>query len=339
MNIGFPQTTSLNFRTLVFALVMLTVLFVGVPAAWALGVVKDLPYIGPHWVTCSWHEDCLSGSSGNGIDFGMNRGETIYASGAGYVYSAGWASGWGYQVVVRHNDGSGGYYYTRYAHLDWYFPSAGSYVGNGSPIGYAGDTGNAEGVHLHFEMYHNGLTAADSIPFTPIYGLRGTGTQYDDATFDEPYIDQPTHDRFDGSTLTVDDRSDVAFYTKNWWSTAPYGFDRGGYYNALTHWTYSNGSTIDSTAYWEPNLIVGKYYRVYVFIPDNYGTSRTAHYQITNGYSRWDRTVDQLVYANDWAYLGRYKATDGWLSVRLDDASGESPGSTYIAADAVMFVP
>lgn len=49
--------------------------------------------------------------------------------------------------------------------------------------------------------------------------------------------------------------------------------------------------------------------------------------------------MDQYVYANDWVYLGRYKAIGGRLSVRLDDASGESAGSTYIAADAVMFVP
>lgn len=323
----------------IFTPLLLALLFVDVPTTWALGVVKDLPYIGPHWVTCSWHENCLSDSYGNGIDFGMNRGETIYASGPGYVYFAGWASGWGYQVVVRHSDGSGGYYYTRYAHLDWYFPSTGSYVGNGSPIGYAGDTGNAEGVHLHFEMYHNGLTAADSVRFTPIYGLRGAGTQYDDSGFDQPYVDRPDHDRFNGSTPTVDDRSDAAFYTRNWWSTAPYGFDRAGYYNALTHWTYSNGNVVDSTAYWEPDLTIGKYYRVYVFVPNNYGTTRSAHYRITDGYSTWHKYIDQYVYNNDWVYLGRYKATDGWLSVKLDDASGEAPGSTYIAADAVMFVP
>ena len=317
--------------------IILFAFFFGLPRVQAYGNVTDLPFLGGHRVTCDmpWHEDCLNKVKGYGIDFGMSRGEVIYAAGPGTVYAAGWANGWGYQVVVRHIYG-GETYYTRYAHLLYYFPPVGGRVGPGSPIGYADSTGNSSGDHLHFEMYRGGLSATNSIPFTPIYGLRDSGRQYHYG--DVVYWAVLDHDRYPGTTVTVDDK-DADFFTIGWWGSASYGFDRGGLYNARTRWTYSNGSVVDSRAYWEPDLSQVAYYAVYVFIPNNYATSRNAHYRITNGYSTWHRYVDQYIYYNDWVYLGTYPAVNGYLNVRLDDASGEPAGQTYIAADAMMFVP
>lgn len=273
--------------------IILFAFFFGLPRVQAYGNVTDLPFLGGHRVTCDmpWHEDCLNKVEGYGIDFGMSRGEVIYAAGR---------------------------------------------VGPGSPIGYADSTGNSSGDHLHFEMYRGGLSATNSIPFTPIYGLRDSGRQYHYG--DVVYWAVLDHDRYPGTTVTVDDK-DADFFTIGWWGSASYGFDRGGLYNARTRWTYSNGSVVDSRAYWEPDLSQVAYYAVYVFIPNNYATSRNAHYRITNGYSTWHRYVDQYIYYNDWVYLGTYPAVNGYLNVRLDDASGEPAGQTYIAADAMMFVP
>lgn len=305
----------------------------------AFASVTDLPFLGSEIISCMWHEDCVNEIPGNGVDFAMNCGETVYAAGRGQVYRAGdYGEGWGYEVVIRQTDGNGGYYYHRYAHLAYFFPPINGWVGNGSPIGYSGESGHADGCHLHFEMYQNGLTSGYSIPFTPIYGLRNNGFQYQYTDI----VDYATlqHDAYDGQTKTVDDRNpDPGFATINWWGAANYGFDRGGLYNAYTHWTYSNGNIVDSRAYWEPDLTRDVYYSVYVFVPNNYATTQNAHYRITNGVNNWDRYVNQLGYNNDWVYLGVYRATNGWLSVRVDDATGESPGAALVAADAAMFVP
>ena len=63
-----------------------------------------------------------------------------------------WGYSWGYYVLIYHN----GTYSTRYAHLSSVAVSTGQYVTAGTIIGYEGDTGNAYGPHLHFEVYENG---------------------------------------------------------------------------------------------------------------------------------------------------------------------------------------
>ncbi len=302
--------------------------------------VTDLPFLGAHTVTCTWHESCIDPiTPGKGIDFGMNYGEAIYASGPGSVYSSGWSNdGWGYQVVVRHPDGSGGYYYTRYAHLAYYFPPAGGVVGNGSPIGYADSTGSSTGNHLHFEMYHNGLSSANSIYFTPIYGVRASGTTYGVSDFEN--YDSVTHDRWDGTTPVVDDKDSNFSLVSTWW-TAAYGFDRNGLSSAQTRWTYSNGSVVDSKAFWRPNIPSSRNYAIYAFIPEMYATTTNAHYVIKSGATTTHKYINQSPYYNDWVYLGTFygSAGVGNLTVELRDDTGESPGSKYIAADVIMFVP
>ena len=61
-------------------------------------------------------------------------------------------AGIGNLVVVDHGNG----WVTYYAHLSRITVSKGQVVSKGQSLGYMGQTGNATGVHLHFEVRRNG---------------------------------------------------------------------------------------------------------------------------------------------------------------------------------------
>ncbi|MER5769803.1 transglycosylase family protein [Streptomyces sp. NPDC001985] len=91
-----------------------------------------------------------SWSSGyhTGVDFPVATGTSVKAVSSGRVVSAGWAGSYGYQVVIRHNDGR----YSQYAHLSALSVRAGQQVTAGQRIARSGSTGNSSGPHLHFEI-------------------------------------------------------------------------------------------------------------------------------------------------------------------------------------------
>jgi murein DD-endopeptidase MepM/ murein hydrolase activator NlpD len=91
-----------------------------------------------------------SWSSGyhTGVDFPVPTGTSVRAVAAGKVVSAGWAGAYGYEIVVRHNDGR----YSQYAHLSAMNVRAGQQVSAGQRIARSGSTGNSTGPHLHFEI-------------------------------------------------------------------------------------------------------------------------------------------------------------------------------------------
>lgn len=87
-----------------------------------------------------------------GIDWAVPRGTAVYASSGGTVTKAGWGSGYGYVVYIRHPNG----WETRYAHLNKVLVSAGQTVKQGQKIALSGNTGRSTGPHLHFEIRANG---------------------------------------------------------------------------------------------------------------------------------------------------------------------------------------
>ncbi|MFD4033821.1 peptidoglycan DD-metalloendopeptidase family protein [Streptomyces sp. NPDC058637] len=91
-----------------------------------------------------------SWSSGyhTGVDFPVPTGTSVKAVASGKVVSAGWAGAYGYEVVIRHNDGR----YSQYAHLSSLHVREGQQVGSGQRIARSGSTGNSTGPHLHFEI-------------------------------------------------------------------------------------------------------------------------------------------------------------------------------------------
>lgn len=89
-----------------------------------------------------------------GIDISAPRGTPISAAMGGTVVYAGWLSGYGKLVVIRHPNGLS----TRYGHCSSIRVKRGQTVRAGQTIGGVGATGVATGNHLHFEVRRNGRT-------------------------------------------------------------------------------------------------------------------------------------------------------------------------------------
>lgn len=92
-----------------------------------------------------------------GMDIAGDYGTSIVAAESGTVVRAwtadDWGMGWGYHVMIYHNDT----YSTLYAHMSAVAVSNGQTVSQGQIIGYEGSTGDSTGPHLHFEVYQNGV--------------------------------------------------------------------------------------------------------------------------------------------------------------------------------------
>ena len=89
-----------------------------------------------------------------GVDWAAPTGTPIYAAGNGTVEKAGWESGYGKFVLLRHNNG----YETAYGHMSAYARGIeeGTRVRQGQVIGFVGSTGLSTGSHVHYEIRVNG---------------------------------------------------------------------------------------------------------------------------------------------------------------------------------------
>jgi murein DD-endopeptidase MepM/ murein hydrolase activator NlpD len=85
-----------------------------------------------------------------GIDIVGNT--NILAADNGKVVEAGYKDDYGNYVIINHQNG----YETLYGHLSKITTSTGKIVEKGEKIGIMGATGDAEGVHLHFEIHKSG---------------------------------------------------------------------------------------------------------------------------------------------------------------------------------------
>ncbi|MUT20835.1 peptidase M24 [Mesorhizobium loti] len=95
-----------------------------------------------------------------GTDWAAPIGSPIIAAGNGVVEKAGWAGGYGKQIILRHANG----YETSYNHQSAFAKgiAPGVRVRQGQVIGYLGQTGLSTGPHLHYELIVNG-TKVDSM--------------------------------------------------------------------------------------------------------------------------------------------------------------------------------
>lgn len=98
-----------------------------------------------------------------GVDVSVPSGTPVYTMAAGRVRFAGVMSGFGNVIWVDH----GGDVLTVYAHLSRVDVSEGQSVSRDHPIGLSGQSGNASGPHLHFEVWRRGRE------IDPVHALGG----------------------------------------------------------------------------------------------------------------------------------------------------------------------
>lgn len=103
-----------------------------------------------------WRTDPMGGQGTDfhlGNDLAAAQGTLILAAADGVVHYAGVHSSYGNYVRLVHEDGDE----TLYAHMQYLFVRTGQRVHAGQPLGTVGETGNATGPHLHFEILHKGI--------------------------------------------------------------------------------------------------------------------------------------------------------------------------------------
>ncbi len=87
----------------------------------------------------------------NAVDIANACGTPVKAAAEGLVLEAhadGWNGGYGKYVVLEHPNGTR----TRYAHLQSLSVEIGNYLKQGQALGLMGQTGEATGCHVHFEV-------------------------------------------------------------------------------------------------------------------------------------------------------------------------------------------
>ncbi len=87
-----------------------------------------------------------------GADIAAEKGSKIFAVFDGKVKTAENDPSYGNYIVLEHNDGL----CTLYAHCDKLLVEKGGSVKAGDSIAEVGETGDADGSHLHFEVLKNG---------------------------------------------------------------------------------------------------------------------------------------------------------------------------------------
>jgi murein DD-endopeptidase MepM/ murein hydrolase activator NlpD len=106
-----------------------------------------------------------------GIDIAAPTGTSVAAAKEGTVIFAGWKSGYGNCIIIKHQFG----YTTLYGHLSRISVRVGQWVSQGQTIGRVGSTGNSTGPHLHFEVLKFGVHT-NPISYDGLH--RGSGIWY-----------------------------------------------------------------------------------------------------------------------------------------------------------------
>ena len=88
-----------------------------------------------------------------GLDFAMDQGNPIYATGDGVVKEvSNELYGYGNSLIIDHGFG----YETRYAHMKIIYVVEGMQVKRGECLGESGKSGKVTGPHQHYEVFYRG---------------------------------------------------------------------------------------------------------------------------------------------------------------------------------------
>ncbi len=113
------------------------------------------PSKGEHSSSYGWRTFGGYNEFHKGLDIRSNAGLELVASDGGKVIQArNRGDGYGLCILIEHDDGT----ITRYAHCSKLLVKEGQSVAQGEYIADMGRTGQASGVHIHFEMIKDGVT-------------------------------------------------------------------------------------------------------------------------------------------------------------------------------------
>ncbi|MBM3299591.1 MAG: M23 family metallopeptidase [Deltaproteobacteria bacterium] len=88
----------------------------------------------------------------DGVDYGAPTGTAVWSVASGVVTFAGWKNGYGNYVCIQHDNGDE----SRYGHLHRILVKKGARVKQSHRIGLVGQTGQATGPHLDFQLLMRG---------------------------------------------------------------------------------------------------------------------------------------------------------------------------------------
>lgn len=94
----------------------------------------------------------------NGIDIAIPEGSQVSPAAPGIVVYSGLRSGYGYTVLVEHDNGL----ITLYGHNSRLMVINGQQVDADTVIALSGNTGRSTGPHLHFEAWQAGVNVSNS---------------------------------------------------------------------------------------------------------------------------------------------------------------------------------
>jgi len=86
------------------------------------------------------------------MDIVVSIGTRVKATSSGTVADTGYNSVFGNYIILKHASG----YQSLYGHLSKIAVKEGTFVDQGTVIGYSGNTGQSTGPHLHFSIFKNG---------------------------------------------------------------------------------------------------------------------------------------------------------------------------------------
>ena len=115
-----------------------------------LGAPPAAPEVTFIWPASGAISQGMTARHPRGLDIAAELGDPVLAVREGEVIAAGGDACcvYGLHVIVQHDDG----WSSLYAHLDSLSVELGDRVEQGDVLGPAGNTGKADGVHLHFEL-------------------------------------------------------------------------------------------------------------------------------------------------------------------------------------------
>lgn len=114
---------------------------------------KGLPVSGEFTSSFGWRTLRGYREFHTGLDIGVWYGTEVKATADGIVHYAGWQRGYGWVVIIDHQNG----FKTLYGHNSWYFVDAGEEVRRGQVIALSGSSGYSIGTHVHYEVLLNGI--------------------------------------------------------------------------------------------------------------------------------------------------------------------------------------